>query len=139
MAFLQSDSIELALFLSAFISATLLPGGSEALLAGAVAAAPERAVMLTLTALLGNALGGMTGWLIGRLLPEKGQDARAVAWLRRWGAWALLLSWLPVAGDALPVAAGWLRIGPVRSFVFIALGKGLRYAAIAAAVLPLAG
>lgn len=61
MELFRSEHIEFALFAAAFISATVLPGGSEAVLAGAVAGTPSRVVEFVLIAMLGNALGGMTG------------------------------------------------------------------------------
>lgn len=63
MGLFRSEHIEFALFAAAFISATVLPGGSEAVLAGAVAGTPSRVVEFVLIAMLGNALGGMT-WAI---------------------------------------------------------------------------
>ena len=134
----RSEHVELALFAAAFVSATVLPGGSEAVLAGAVAAAPERLAEFVIIAMLGNALGGMTGWCIGRFIPEREKEGRALAWLHRYGFWALLMTWVPLFGDALPIAAGWLRLNPALCFVMILIGKGLRYAAVAGAVLPLA-
>ena len=128
MELFRSEHIEFALFAAAFISATVLPGGSEAVLAGAVAGTPSRVVEFVLIAMLGNALGGMTGWCIGQ----------ALAWLHKYGYWALLMTWLPLFGDALPIAAGWLRLKALPCFLVIALGKGLRYAVVACAVLPLA-
>ena len=56
---------------------------------------------------------------------------RPLDWLRRWGAPALLLSWVPVIGDALCVAAGWLRLSAGWSVFFMALGKFARYYVIA--------
>lgn len=116
MELFRSEHIEFALFAAAFISATVLPGGSEAVLAGAVAGTPSRVVEFVLIAMLGNAL----------------------AWLHKYGYWALLMTWLPLFGDALPIAAGWLRLKALPCFLLIALGKGLRYAVVACAVLPLA-
>lgn len=109
---LSGAGAEAAVFASAFISSTLMPGGSEALLAGALAQTPDNAPRiwrLVLLATAGNTMGAMTTWLIGRLIPEKEKTGRALSWLRRWGAPALLLSWLPVVGDALPLAAGWAQ------------------------------
>lgn len=106
---LSGAGAEAAVFASAFISSTLMPGGSEALLAGALSQTPDdtpRLCRLVLLATAGNTLGAMTTWLIGRLIPEREKTDRALVWLRRWGAPALLLSWLPVVGDALPLAAG---------------------------------
>ena len=103
---LSGAGAEAAVFASAFISSTLMPGGSEALLAGALSQTPDdtpRLCRLVLLATAGNTLGAMTTWLIGRLIPEREKTDRALVWLRRWGAPALLLSWLPVVGDALPL------------------------------------
>ena len=126
MELFRSEHIEFALFAAAFISATVLPGGSEAVLAGAVAGTPSRVVEFVLIAMLGNALGGMTGWCIGRFIPERKKEGKALAWLHKYGYWAL------------PIAAGWLRLKALPCLLLIALGKGLRYAVVACAVLPLA-
>lgn len=101
MELFRSEHIEFALFAAAFISATVLPGGSEAVLAGAVAGTPSRVVEFVLIAMLGNALGGMTGWCIGRFIPERKKEGKALAWLHKYGYWALLMTWLPLFGDAL--------------------------------------
>ena len=137
LALFASDSIDIALFVTAFVSATLFPGGSEVMLAEALAAQPERWVWLLAVATAGNTLGSMTSWVIGRFIPTVKRETKAVLWVRRWGAWALLFAWLPVVGDAIPVAAGWLRIDPLMSLLAIAVGKGIRYACVAGAVLPL--
>lgn len=119
----------LALFLYAFLAATLLPGGSEIALAAYVASRPDGVPMALLLATLGNTLGGMTSWACGRVLPRNAKvaESRAAHWLHRWGATALLLSWLPVVGDLLCLGAGWLRIGFWSSLLYIALGKAARY------------
>lgn len=128
----QHESIELLLFVAAFISATVIPGGSEAVLLGAVAAQPDRTLEFVLIAMVGNTLGGMTGYLIGRFIPEKKKEGRALAWLHKYGIWAVFFSWVPLFGDALPVAAGWLRLNPWLTALFVALGKGARYAVLVA-------
>ena len=87
-------------------------------------------VLALSVATVGNTLGSMTSYVIGRLFPKK-VSGRAIEWFERWGVWALLFAWLPVVGDALPVAAGWLRIGWVKSLIFILIGKALRYSALA--------
>ena len=137
LALFASGSIDVALFVTAFVSATLFPGGSEVMLAGALAAQPERWAWLLAVATAGNTLGSMTSWTIGRFMPSAKQETKALQWVRRWGAWALLFAWLPVVGDAIPVAAGWLRIDPLLCLLAIAVGKCLRYGFVAAAVLPL--
>ena len=124
------------LLISAFVSSTLLPGGSEVLLLGLALTESHSRWSLLGVATLSNTLGGMTSWGIGRWLTwrfpgvtlERHGHKRAAERLSRWGAPALLLSWLPVIGDPLCVAAGWLRIHWGVSLLFIALGKGARYA-----------
>lgn len=119
------------LFSSSFLAATLLPGGSEAVLFGVLKLHPEQVWPALGAATLGNTLGGLSSYLIGRLLPQK-QDLPGLPAMRKYGAPALLLSWVPLLGDPLCVAAGWLRINPWLSTLFIALGKFARYVAIAA-------
>ena len=118
-------------FSSSFLAVTLLPGGSEAVLFGALKLHPEQVVPALCVATLGNTLGGMSSYLIGRILPQR-KDLPGLPALRRYGTPALLLSWVPILGDPLCVAAGWLRLNPWLSMLFIALGKLARYAAIAA-------
>ena len=123
------------LFFSAFISSTLFPGGSEAVLAYLTSEADHSLVILILVATLGNTLGAMTSWGIGRLISlkysteklSKESQQKAVKRLQHYGSPILLLSWLPVIGDPLCVAAGWLRIHWLQSLVFITVGKLLRY------------
>lgn len=138
MAELGPDVGLWALFVSAFVSSTLAPGGSEAVLAFLVSQGGIDDLSLLLTATLGNTLGALTTWCLGALTSiryplDKITDARQLRgfkWIRRWGSIILLLSWLPVVGDALCFAAGWLRLPLVVSLVMIAVGKAARYAAI---------
>jgi len=120
-----------ALFVSSFVSATLFPGGSEAVLWGVVHADRSLLWPAIFVATAGNTLGGLTSYVLGRVLPRR-ETLRGIDWVRRHGAPALLLSWLPVIGDGLCVAAGWLRMNPVLAAVFIALGKFARYCVVAA-------
>lgn len=130
------------LFVTAFLSSTLLPGGSEALLMALALKGQHDAGQLLLVATLGNTLGGMTSWGVGRLLvwrfpgtrPKKAEHRKAVERMSRWGAPLLLFSWLPVIGDPLCVAAGWLRISAWAAVVMIAIGKGIRYAVLLSAL-----
>jgi len=119
-----------ALLASSFLSSTLLPGSSEAVLAAVLLADPARLWPALAVATIGNTLGGLTSYAIGRLLPSRA-ESRALDRVNRYGAPALLLSWLPVVGDALCVAAGWLRLNPWWTTLYIALGKFARYAALA--------
>lgn len=126
------------LFLSAFISSTLAPGGSEAVLAYLVNQAEIPVDLLLLTATIGNTLGALTTWLLGlwaaKRYPldnlEDEKRRKAVQTVRRYGVPILLLSWLPLVGDGFCFAAGWLRMSFVASLVAISLGKLGRYAAI---------
>jgi len=122
------------LFSSAFISATLFPGGSEALLAFLHTRGGYDPLTLLAVASLGNALGGMSSWLLGRMVsvahPPRPKIRRAIEWLSRGGSPLLLLSWVPVIGDPLCVAAGWLRIAWLPALVYITVGKTLRYALV---------
>jgi membrane protein YqaA with SNARE-associated domain len=75
-------------------------------------------------------LGGLTSYLVGRLLP-KPREGRALAWMSRYGPPALLLAWVPIVGDGLCVASGWLRQNVFAAALFIAVGKFARYWALA--------
>lgn len=135
----MSDVLTYAsMFGSSFLSATLLPGSSEALLLALLIAKKTSVYGLLLAASLGNTLGGLTNILIGRLLPLKRQGRwhdTAMTWLHRLGPAALLFSWLPVIGDLLCVLAGWLRFAWLPAMLFLAVGKTLRYIVIATATL----
>ena len=122
-----------ALFVSAFLSATLLPGGSEVVLAAVLHLNPEVVVSALLLATLGNTLGGMSTYALARLFPRKELPAR-LGKVRRYGSVILLLSWVPLIGDALCAAAGVLRLNWATCLCWMAVGKGLRYIVIAAAM-----
>lgn len=127
-----------SLFGSSFLSATLLPGSSEAVLVALLIAKKGSVYGLLLSASVGNTLGGLTNILLGRLMPPKGQGRwhdTAMTWLHRLGPAALIFSWLPVVGDLLCVLAGWLRFAWLPSVLFLAIGKTLRYIVIATATL----
>ena len=126
------------LFISAFISSTILPGGSEAILAALQINSTHAPLSLLAVATAGNTLGGMTSWLLGYLIGKrwptkrllKPQQQRAAQWLEQHGSPLLLLSWLPIVGDPLCLAAGWLKIHFLPALVFIAVGKAARYGVI---------
>lgn len=126
------------LFASAFISSTIAPGGSEAVLAYMVAKQLYANEVLLVVATLGNTLGALTTWGLGMmaakkfpvaaLLPEKKQ--RALAMVQQRGAWVLFFSWLPVIGDVLCFAGGWLKLPFISACLMILFGKFTRYAMI---------
>ena len=127
-----------SLFVSALLSSTLLPGGSEAVLAYLATDTSHAPMTLLSVAAVGNTLGGMTSWGIGWLIavkyPARGlikpRQQQAVMRIQRWGSPVLLLSWLPLLGDPLCVAAGWLRMHWLVSLLFIGVGKTARYAVL---------
>ncbi len=133
---LMSDPFTLpGLFLSALLSSTLLPGGSEAVLLWLDQQTNHPDSTLLWVATAGNTLGGISTWAVGWLIarrwgPEqqrKRLDPRAVRWIEQHGSPILLLSWLPVVGDGLCLAAGWFRMPLPAVTLFIAAGKAARY------------
>ena len=130
----MSETISLwSLFISSFLAATLLPGGSEAVLFGVLKGYPETLWIALFVATVGNTLGGMVSFGMGWLLPQT-QQLKHVEKLRRYGTPALLLAWVPLLGDALCLAAGWLRLNPWQATLFMAVGKFARYWVIALAI-----
>ncbi len=136
-------SAYLGLFFSAFLAATLVPAWSEVLFAGMLAAGYDP-VLLLFCASLGNSLGSVVNWALGRYLLHF-QDRRwfpfrpeslgvAQRWYARWGVWTLLMAWLPIGGDALTFIAGMMRLRFWLFFTLTAVGKTARYAILLAAV-----
>jgi len=133
------------LFAIAFVAATILPAQSEAALVDLLVAGTHSPTLLVAVASLGNVLGAVVNWALGRGV-ERFRDRkwfpvspssldRATGWYRKWGRWSLLLSWAPIGGDALTVAAGVLR-EPLWSFVvLVTIAKTARYIVLAAATL----
>jgi membrane protein YqaA with SNARE-associated domain len=121
------------LFAASFIAATLLPLPSEAALFAYLKLHPGEGALAVAVATLGNTAGGMTTYLIGRLLPLKQQiDEKPLKLMRRFGAPATFFAWLPIVGDGLSLAAGWLRVHWLAALAFTAAGRLLRYLAVAA-------
>lgn len=131
MAPMDESSSLWTLFASSFLAATLLPGGSEFVLAGVLSAYPQQFWPALAIATLGNTLGGMSSFLIGRIIPQHA-ELKGLKWVQRYGSPVLLASWVPFIGDPLCVAAGWLRLNPWLSALFMAVGKFARYLAVAA-------
>ncbi|RKF17550.1 DedA family protein [Alginatibacterium sediminis] len=129
------------MFVSAFVSATLLPGSSELVLVASLSSYPERWLGFLLSASLGNTLGGMLSFAMGwglknyagswmRWLPSEKEQQKAAPWLRRFGVWSLLLSWTPIIGDGLCLLAGAAKLPWLPCLLIMALGKFIRYGAI---------
>lgn len=123
--------------MAAFAAATLLPAQSEAVLVGLLLSEKFSVAILLLVATLGNVLGSLVNWLLGRSIerlrhkrwfpasPQQLQKAQRS--YQRYGRWSLLLSWVPIIGDPLTLVAGVMR-EPLWSFVLIvALAKTVRY------------
>ena len=163
----MSDTIGiLSFFISSFLAATLLPGGSEAALFAVLKAYPGTLWYALILASIGNTLGGMVTFGMGWLLPRRmgvskasthppavsipsnrkletdclplvypmrvqTQQLKHVEKVRIYGTPALLLAWVTLIGDALCLAAGWLRLNPWQAALFMAIGKFARYGLIA--------
>lgn len=127
------------LFAASFLSATILPGASEVVLAALLiqGESPER---LWLIATIANTLGSTVNWFLGRYMlrfqgarwfpftPEK--LVRAERWFEARGVWTLTLAWVPIVGDALTFVAGLMRTPLWMFIVLVGIGKGARYAAV---------
>lgn len=129
-------------FVVAFISATLLPLGSEPAVFGLIKLNPELFWPAILVATAGNTLGGAVSWWMGlgaHKVVDKARgstkEAHALQWLQRFGPRACLLSWLPVVGDPLCAVAGWLRLPFWACLAYMAVGKFFRYLAMTSALL----
>ena len=149
-------------FIVALVSATLLPLGSEPAVAGLVTLNPQLFWPAILVATAGNTVGGAISWWTGlgahrawelararrhqdqpsppaRTAPHNQSRFHRLAryWLRRFGAKACLLSWLPIVGDPLCAVAGWLRLPFWPCVAYMAVGKFLRYLVMTALIMKL--
>jgi membrane protein YqaA with SNARE-associated domain len=132
------------LFIVAFVSATLLPMGSEPALYGLLRLNPDMFWPAILAATAGNTLGGALDWWMGygaHQVVDRYRHSRthlkAMEWLERLGPKACLLSWLPAVGDPLCAVAGWLKMPFWPSVAYMAIGKFLRYLAMTGALLSM--
>ena len=130
------------LFVAAFVSATLIPVGSEPALFGLLKLNPELFWSAIVVATLGNTLGGMVDWWMGYgahqavdRYSHSRSHMKAMDWLRRLGPKACLLAWLPVVGDPLCAVAGWLKLPFWPCSFYMLIGKFLRYLVMTSALL----
>jgi membrane protein YqaA with SNARE-associated domain len=121
-----ADASLAGLFAASFLAATLLPMPSEAALYGVLQLHPHLHWPAILIATLGNTAGGMTTYAIGRWIAAR-KPAKHLATVERYGAPALVLAWLPILGEALVLAAGWLKINWIAAMTFQAIGRFTRY------------
>ncbi|MDM8567805.1 YqaA family protein [Candidatus Halobeggiatoa sp. HSG11] len=130
----------LTLFISAFLSATILPFSSEIILTSLVLSGEYNLLILWVSATVGNVIGAIINWWLGRYViifqekkwfPFKQKELnKAREIFLKYGLWTLLFAWLPIIGDPLTFIAGVFRV-PIGIFtMLVLLGKGLRYAVV---------
>jgi membrane protein YqaA with SNARE-associated domain len=135
-------ALELAgLFLNAFVAATIIPIPSEPALMAALALGSAPGWALIAAATIGNTLGSVVNWALGRWVerfrdhprfPVKPEDfARYAGWYRRFGVWSLLGAWLPIIGDPLTVMAGVFRTPLWLFLLVVGISKLTRYLGVA--------
>jgi len=136
--------LDWALFFSALVSSTLFPGGSEALLLFRLEETPNNVIALVLTATIGNVLGSIITYAMGRygfqlshrwFRISENKISHAEQYFSRFGKLSLLLAWLPVIGDPLCLVAGALRYHIIGFMILVSIGKLGRYAILAWAFL----
>lgn len=137
-----------SLFFMSFLASTLVPLGSEWLLVMMLAGGYDPLSSVAVAS-AGNYLGAVVTYLIGiaggnwliekvlRVSPQ--QQERARQYYRRYGAFSLFFSWLPIVGDPLCLAGGMLRINFGLFTLLVASGKLVRYAVTAWMTLAAAG
>ena len=138
---MSSTTTLLSLFFIAFGSATILPLQSEAVLTALLATQEYAAWLLVLVASIGNILGSIVNWFLGRGIERFGQKKwfpvkeksldRAKQWYARYGRWTLLLSWVPIIGDPLTIVAGIMREKITVFIAIVAIAKTGRYILVA--------
>ena len=124
------------MFITAFLAGSFIPFSSEVVMAGLIAAGIP-SFELFICASIGNILGGMFNYCVGRQgneawihkylrLPPKKLN-KGIEQVKRYGHWAGLLSWIPIFGSVTTIAMGYLRLNAFHSFLSIAAGKTIRY------------
>lgn len=133
-------------FLVSFISATLVPLGSEPVVFGLIQLNPAIMWQVIAVATMGNTLGGAVDWWIGygahRMADKYSHSqhhARALDWLNKLGPKACLLAWLPLVGDPLCAVAGWLRMPFWPCLLYMAVGKFVRYVVLTSTLIGMFG
>jgi len=122
-----------SVFIISFVSATLIPMGSEPAVFAVIKANPELFWAVILVATIGNTLGGIVDYGMGYAAQQAFHKERKsfwFAWLERFGPKTMLLGWLPVIGDPICTLAGWLRLPFWSCVMYMAIGKFLRYITI---------
>ena len=134
---MNAIEVYISLFISSFLSSTILPGHSELILTTFIFLKKYPIIDLIFFASIGNILGSILNWYIGYFLTnlkdrkwfpiDKSQLTRASSWFFKYGKWTLFLSWVPIIGDPLTIIAGIFRV-PIYIFILIvSLAKTMRY------------
>ena len=140
----RDKNLYITLFLSAFVAATILPAQSEAFLAYQVSVHPQSVLSLIIVATIGNVLGSIVNWWLGRQAEKIKKKSwfpisqkklfKGELYYRKYGRYSLLLSWLPFIGDPITIAAGVFG-EPLWSFVIlVTISKCSRYLFVAGLV-----
>ncbi len=139
LALLAAPAVGLSsVFVISFVSATLVPLGSEPAVFAVIKSNPAMFWPAILVATCGNTLGGALDYFIGyraKVAFAKERESRWFAWLARYGAKTMLLSWVPGIGDPLCTLGGWLHLPFWPSIGYMAIGKFMRYLTMTAALL----
>jgi len=127
----------LIVFASSLLAATIAPFYSEVVLAAVLTRQPDAALLLWALASVGNTLGSVVNWWLGKYLlhyrhkrwfpVKEKQLERAQRGFQRFGVWSLLLAWAPVGGDALTFIAGIMKVRLLPFILLVFTGKSVRY------------
>jgi len=128
--------IYLSLFASSLLAATLIPAQSEAVLVGSIVLIPDDVFVLVTVASVGNILGALINWILGRFFSnrcaraydaESGSVQRAALWYQRWGWISLFASWVPIIGDPITFISGVMKEPLWRFVLIVTMAKVTRY------------
>lgn len=124
------------MFIGAFLAATVIPMSSDILMIGLMAAGGKIPILI-MTAALGNWLGGLTSYWLGRLgkwewiekwfKVKEEQLIRQKSKIDKWGSLLAFFSWLPLVGDILAIGMGFYKTKFVNTAIFMLIGKTTRY------------
>ena len=127
----------IGLFIGSFLASTIVPFSADVLLIGMLVAGGTPWIVIAV-ATIGNFLGGLTSYGIGRIgkwewIERLGAKPESIekhkAKIDKYGAWVALLSWVPFIGDVLAVALGFFRVKFIPSAIFMFIGKLGRFIA----------
>ena len=126
-----------SLFISSFLSSTILPGHSEITLTTFILLEKYSQFLLIFSASFGNILGSVTNWFLGFYITKfvnkswflfkKTQLDKASSWYLKYGKWSLFFSWVPIIGDPLTIVAGMFRVPLIIFIIIVSISKILRY------------